>query len=367
MESGEFLKLFEALTATYREYEEMADKMKGIITTQVEYVEVPDYQQTAIHRGCSLVQSCLEQMHSAYSELHEYLIGVCRQIKAKEQEWAQFVDEIVPYTQSTKEHYLAKEQALKESMDAYMRAAEHNDRSFFVVARDYQRTLLEFQKVLKSSTDSMQAVIKRVQSVENEKKEFETQIQRVFIESVLTQQAAIKDAFGSSLKELQQLNGKNAWKLLTKKLKLYKDASGKKTIFEDPVPNKAGALIKSWMERDIEMTASVKVNNQSMSGMAMKMIVTRWGFVQIYNFRNDIEPQAEFYVYDYQIEPDYLHKFGHAMDAELTTRLIVRQHQTWAPLEGLTMHYDICFEEEETKRKFEKLVGEFQATHAPQT
>ena len=199
------------------------------------------------------------------------------------------------------------------------------------------------------------------------KKEFETQIQRVFIESVLTQQAAIKDAFGSSLKELQQLNGKNAWKLLTKKLKLYKDASGKKTIFEDPVPNKAGALIKSWMERDIEMTASVKVNNQSMSGMAMKMIVTRWGFVQIYNFRNDIEPQAEFYVYDYQIEPDYLHKFGHAMDAELTTRLIVRQHQTWAPLEGLTMHYDICFEEEETKKKFEKLVGEFQATHAPQT
>lgn len=359
METDEFLQLFLALAATYREYKEMACKMSQIITTQKEYVEVPDYQQTAIHRGCGLVQSCLEQMHSSYTELYEYLDGICKQIACKQQEWKLFVDEIVPYTQSNKEHYLIKERQLKQSMDAYMQSAEHNDRSFFVVARDYQRTLLEFQKILKTATDSMQDVIKRVQSIECEKKKLETAIQRNFIESVLNKQAIIKKKFESSLKELEQLNGKNAWNLLTKKLNLYK-ADGKKTIFEDPVPNKAGALIKSWMERDMEMTANVAVNNQIKSWM----IVTRWGFVQIYNSQTDIQPQSEFYVYDYQIDEDGMSQM---MESELMTRLIVRQHQTWAPLQGLTMHYDIVFDDAQKKEKFDHLVGEFQATHAPQT
>lgn len=158
------------------------------------------------------------------------------------------------------------------------------------------------------------------------------------------------------MKELHGLNGKNAWKLLTEKLKLYK-ADGK-TIFDEAVPNKAGALIKSWMERDLEMSAMVKLN-----GATMKMVVTRWGFVQIYNDNDDMEPVAEFYVYDYCIDQE----FPNENKKEMSTRLSVRQHQTWAPLAGLTMHYDIAFHDLNGKTKFEHLVGEFQATHAPQT
>ena len=198
MENEELLQLFCALASTFGEYEQMADKMRQILTTQRDYIEVPDYQQTAIHRGCGLVQDCLERMHSAYTELHEYLNEVCQQITGKQQEWKQFVDEIVPFTQSVKEKYLTKEQQLHNAMTAYMQAAEVNDRCFFVVAREYQRTLLDFQKILKKSTDSMQDVIRRVQSVENEKKEFESRIQRHFIDSVLNQQALIKQTFGSS-------------------------------------------------------------------------------------------------------------------------------------------------------------------------
>ena len=208
----------------------------------------------------------------------------------------------------------------------------------------------------------MQDIIAKVQFTENNKKEFETEIERDFIERVLTQQTIIQNVFNSSLNELENLSGENAWDVLTAKLKLYKEDGS--TIFEDPVPNKAGALIKSWMERDMEMTANVRLNNQLSS--EMYMIVTRWGFVQIYKNRDDITPNAEFYVYDYKVDKPRNDNFGR-MDDELRTKLVIRQHQTFAPLRGLVSNYVISFEDVETKNKFEDLVGEFQSTHAPQT
>ena len=128
-------------------------------------------------------------------------------------------------------------------------------------------------------------------------------------------------------------------------------------LFQDPIPNKAGALIKSWMERDMEMTANIRLNNQISSDMYM--IVTRWGFVQIYKNRDDITPNAEFYVYDYKVV--------NTINDQLTTKLMIRQHQTFAPLRGLVSNYVILFQDVDTKDKFEDLVGQFQSTHAPQT
>lgn len=361
-ETQEFLKLFQALTETYKQYRDMCDNMRSIITTQKEYVQVPDYHETAIHQGCDIVQKCLDTMYNCYNELFEKLTDVCNEIITKQLEWNEFVNQVIPYTQQTKESYLEKENELQKCMNIYMQAAEHNDRGFFIVAKKYQKKLLEFQKILKTSTDSMQDVISKVQFTENDKKEFETEIERDFIERVLDQQSVIQNIFNSSLKELENLSGENAWDVLTAKLNLYKQDGS--TIFEDPVPNKAGALIKSWMERDMEMTANIKLNNQG--SFIMYMIVTRWGFVQIYKDRDDITPNAEFYVYDYKIEQGKGGKLG-MIDDELTTRLSIRQHQTFAPLRGLTPNYLIVFQDQDTKLKFEDLVGEFQVTHAPQT
>ena len=47
-ETAEFLKLFQALTETYKQYRDMCDNMRNIITTQKEYVEVPDYHETYV-------------------------------------------------------------------------------------------------------------------------------------------------------------------------------------------------------------------------------------------------------------------------------------------------------------------------------
>lgn len=54
-ETSAFLKLFQALTETYKQYRDMSGKMKGIIATQKEYVEVPDYHETYVH--CHLLHS----------------------------------------------------------------------------------------------------------------------------------------------------------------------------------------------------------------------------------------------------------------------------------------------------------------------
>eukprot|EP01083_Nonionella_stella_P080758 222046_1 len=360
VETDQFLKLFHALTQTYKQYRDMCDNMRTIITTQKEYIEVPDYHETAIHQGCDLIQQCIDTMYNAYNELFERLVDVCNDTISKQEEWNAFVNDIVPYTQDTQQLYLEKENELQTTMHVYMQAAEHNDRGFFIVAKQYQKQLLEFQKTLKTSTDSMQDVISKVQSIENEKKEFETSIERDFIERVLTKQAEIQNVFGCCLQKLESLNGANAWDILTSKLGLYKEDGS--TIFEDPVPNKAGALIKSWMERDMEMTANIRLGSQS--SLEMFMIVTRWGFVQIYKDSNDIQPNCEFYLYDYKVNiPNQMS----LMDDELTTRLSVRQHQTFAPLRGLTPNYVITFQELEAKNTFDGLITEFQATHAPQT
>lgn len=365
-ETAEFLKLFQALTETYKQYRNMCDNMRNIIMTQKEYVEVPDYHETAIHQGCDIVQKCLDTMYNCYNELFERLTDVCNEIITKQSEWQSFADEVIPYTENTKQSYLNKENELQTCMHIYMQAAEHNDRGFFIVAKQYQKKLLEFQQILKTSTDSMQDVISKVQFTENDKKEFETKIEREFIDRVLTQQSTIQNVFSSSLTELENLSGENAWNVLTAKLRLYKEDGS--TIFEDPVPNKAGALIKSWMERDMEMTANVSLNNQ-ISSSQMYMIVTRWGFVQIYNNKDDITPNAEFYVYDYKVDKPTRtsNNFSPRMNDELSTRLIIRQHQTFAPLKGLISSYLITFQDCKTKDKFEHLVGEFQSTHAPQT
>ena len=47
-ETAEFLKLFQALTETYKQYRDMCDNMRNIITTQKEYAEVPDYHETYV-------------------------------------------------------------------------------------------------------------------------------------------------------------------------------------------------------------------------------------------------------------------------------------------------------------------------------
>ena len=62
-ETAEFLKLFQSLTETYKQYRNMCDNMRDIIMTQKEYVEVPDYHETAIHKGCDIVQKCLDTMY----------------------------------------------------------------------------------------------------------------------------------------------------------------------------------------------------------------------------------------------------------------------------------------------------------------
>ena len=360
-ETTAFLKLFESLAETYRQYRDMCETMRGTITTQKEYVEVPDYHETAIHKGCGLIQKCLDAMFVAYNELYEHLVAVCERVAKKQSECATFVEQIVPFVDSTKALYLSKESELQTTMHVYMQAAEHNDRGFFIVAKEYQKKLLEFQQILKSSTDSMQDAILKVQTLEKEKKEFESGIERGFIEAVLSQQTQTQSVFQASLQELERLCGENAWQVLTDKLQLYKEDGS--TIFDDPVPNKAGALIKSWMERDMEMTCPVARNSACFTGNCM--IVTRWGFVQIYKDTNDIQPSSEFYIYDYRIVPAAQQT---AADADaLTTNLAVRQHQTFAPLKGLVANYAITFQDQETKLNFERLVEEFKQTHAPQT
>lgn len=352
-ETAAFLKLFESLAETYRQYRDMCETMRGTITTQKEYVEVPDYHETAIHRGCGLIQKCLDAMFVAYSELFEHLTAVCERVRGKQSECEAFIEQIVPFVDSTKSLYLSKESELQTTMHVYMQAAEHNDRGFFIVAKEYQKKLLEFQQILKTSTDSMQDSILKVQTLEKEMKEFESGIERGFIEAVLAQQAQTRSVFETSLQELENLCGENAWEVLTDKLQLYKEDGS--TIFDEPVPNKAGALIKSWMERDMEMTCPIALNTTSFTGNCM--IVTRWGFVQIYKDSNDMQPSSEFYIYDYRI----------VSSDDLTTKLAVRQHQTFAPLKGLVANYDITFEDDETKQNFERLVEEFKQTHAPQT
>merc|ERR1712096_253639 len=111
----------------------------------------------------------------------------------------------------------------------------------------------------------------------------------------------------------------------------------------------------------MEMTCPIALNSAAFTGNCM--IVTRWGFVQIYNDTNDIQPSSEFYIYDYRIVP----AGKHTSAAALTTNLAVRQHQTFAPLKGLVAKYAITFQDQETKHNFERLVEEFKQTHAPQT
>ena len=266
--------------------------------------------------------------------------------------WSKFAEETIPFVQQVRDTYLAKEVELQGTMHVYMQAAEHNDRGFFIVAKEYQKKLIDFQGILKTSTTQMNDAITKLQSIEGEQREFENELERSFIDSVLTHQNVTKTTLQNALSELENLSGENAWDVLVDKLRLHK-ADGT-TIFEDPVPNKAGALIKSWMERDMELTCNIALDGGPTD---MVMIVTRWGFVQIYKDRNDMQPSNEFYIYDYRITG----RVGP------TITLTVRQHQTFAPLTGLTPDYSITFEDDADEDKFEALVGDFQQTHAPQT
>ncbi len=135
-ETKAFLKLFQALTETYKQYMDMCSNMRSIIAVQKEYLEVPDYHETAIHKGCDLIAECLASMEGGYSSLYHRLSEQCNAPVAKEQAWSQLASETLPYVQECKELYLSKESELQNTMHVYMQAAEQNDRGVFIVAQE---------------------------------------------------------------------------------------------------------------------------------------------------------------------------------------------------------------------------------------
>ena len=82
-------------------------------------------------------------------------------------------------------------------------------------------------------------------------------------------------AFNKALGVIKDLNGKDIWEQLVERLQMIN--SDGTTIFDKPVPSKASALIKSWLDLDVEMSADVQTN----SGKYL-MILTRWGFAQLF-------------------------------------------------------------------------------------
>ena len=82
---------------------------------QITFNNIHNKQQTtqntkhsAIHQGCDLVQKCLDTMYNSYNELFERLTDVCNDIITKQSEWELFINEVIPFTEDTKQGYLAK-------------------------------------------------------------------------------------------------------------------------------------------------------------------------------------------------------------------------------------------------------------------
>lgn len=207
----------------------------------------------------------------------------------------------------------------------------------------------------------MQDIVHQVQTIEQDKKEFERELEREFIEQVLSNDSTIKTVLNSALSKMNELSGEETWNILAQKLNLYKD--DETTVFVDPIPNKAGALIKSWMQRDMEMNCEIRINGISGSS-PMYMIVTRWGFVQIFETLEEIMPVCQFYIYDYEIVQ---HGANRGNLDGLLLRLQVRQHRTFAPLKGIAHNYNLMFSEKSDLEKFIEVMNEFQQTQAPQT
>ena len=294
-------------------------------------------------------------MSNKYHNVFKRLTEMVDESGIKYEEWGQFSDNIVPTIEHIRDEYLKHENELQKTMEIYMESAENNDRGFFIVARHYQKQLYSFQKIVKTSTDQMKDIINKIKKIEMDKRQFEMSLEKEFIDMVIEYQKSFQLLFNESINELEQLNGKNAWEILSTKLNLFKNDGT--TIFEDPVPNKAGALIKSWLEKDMEMSANVSIKT---FGDNMFLIVTRWGFVQIYQNQKALSPKIEFYIYDYDIIKD-------DNNDELITKLYVRHHRSFAPQENIPNGFIIRFENNEAKIQFEKLMNEFQQTHAPQT
>ena len=68
-ETQEFLKLFQSLTETYKQYRDMCHDMRTTITTQKEYIEVPDYHETYVFLShysffCKLQLFCTIRMYT---------------------------------------------------------------------------------------------------------------------------------------------------------------------------------------------------------------------------------------------------------------------------------------------------------------
>ncbi len=70
-EMEHFGAVFSALSEVFGEERAMAVRLSKIILTSEDYEDVPDYQQTAIHRGCECVQACISTMHGQYAELSD--------------------------------------------------------------------------------------------------------------------------------------------------------------------------------------------------------------------------------------------------------------------------------------------------------
>lgn len=349
-------------------------------------------------------------MAHCYDELYKELEQMNKEIIEMDESVAKFSEKIIPQTHNEKQFYLQKENELQNIMQIYMKAAESNHPAFFIIARRYRAQLLEFQHIVKRSTDSLHDIIDKVQTKEHEKRQFEIAKQKQFVERILTIQTQIKAVFNSSMEKIQNINGKDAWDTLVEKLGIYNvspallnddndnqydpdevdevdetdatkseaetknddathdqsvsksEQQRKLTIFDEPVPNTAGALIRSWLQRDMEMSAFVDVSGV---GSTLYMVVTRWGFVQMFKHKDDISAAQEFYLYDYDVDV----KHTHMTDAENITQvyLCVRQHRTFAPIKNVNAKYNITFQSQEACAKFVELLKQFQASHAPQT
>lgn len=355
-EIQEFGKLFGVLETTYSQYRKLADDLRDTIVVQNEYDGVPDYHNTAIHKGCASVASALEVMGACHENIASKVSNLTAEISTKIDEIEDFAAVIIPESEHIRDGYANAETELQEHMDKYMKAAEANHPAFFIIARKYRENLVSFHQMLKFATANLQDILRRTKEVEQIKRDFEKKVEQMFVEEVLKNQDQIRAAFNNSLAEMKELSGIDAWEVLASKLRIFKDDKGT-TIFDDPVPNKSAALIQLWMERDTEMTARAMIDRV---GRVCDMVVTRWGFVQFYNNVNEEGTVCEFYIYDYVTEPT-------PETGDFRVVLKTRIHESFAPAPNGATTHTVKFEREESKDIFVKLVEKFQLTHGAQT